>query len=361
VTLVEQAQRFGNVLAEARGRVCLLNETWYPYDSLANVVSIEDLLRRANLSFAEVAGGQPVADIGCADGDLAFFLASLGCDVDAIDNPDTNQNLMAGVHVLSSMLGFAVRPTAINLDYRFELPRRYGLAIVFGILYHLKNPMALLESLAYSARYCLLSTRVADRAPGGAGFAELPVAWLLGASEINDDPTNYWIFSEAGLRRLVERCGWRVVAWTRAGAAVADPVEADARVFCLLESTRLPAEYGLLDGWHELEYKSWRWTRQRFAVSTRGPRRSLRFRYSVPSAWLARVGASELRIAVNGAPLAAEPITAAGEFEVTRPLPAAESLTIEFELTRAVAAGEIEQRELGLLVKWDSGEPFEFE
>ena len=59
---------------------------WYPYDTLSNFTHMAELLGGAGLEFCELAGAGPVADIGCADGDLALFLASLGCEVDAVDN-----------------------------------------------------------------------------------------------------------------------------------------------------------------------------------------------------------------------------------------------------------------------------------
>jgi hypothetical protein len=47
-----------------------------------------------------LAPGEPMADIGSGDGDLAFVLESLGCDVTAMDWPGYNANLMNGVRLM---------------------------------------------------------------------------------------------------------------------------------------------------------------------------------------------------------------------------------------------------------------------
>ena len=59
----------------------------------------------------------------------------------------------------------------------------YGFVVLLGILYHLKNPFLVLETLAGVADYCLLSTRIARLAPDGARLQGLPVAYLLGEDE----------------------------------------------------------------------------------------------------------------------------------------------------------------------------------
>src|SRR5450432_1163686 len=69
---------------------------WYRYDSLANVAHLDKLLTGENRTLPE----GPILDIGCADGELAFFLESLGCDVTAVDYPTANHNHMAGVRRL---------------------------------------------------------------------------------------------------------------------------------------------------------------------------------------------------------------------------------------------------------------------
>jgi hypothetical protein len=72
----------------------------------------------------------------------------------------------------------------------------------------------------------------------------LPVAYLLGPNECNNDSTNYWIFSDAGFRRILDRAQWDIKDYRIFGdTSEADPftTEHDARAFCLVESRRPPA------------------------------------------------------------------------------------------------------------------------
>jgi hypothetical protein len=140
----------------------------------------------------------------------------------------------------------------VDLDARFDLPgERYGLAFFLGILYHLKNPLGALESLARSARYALVSTRIArynlaPKAPttGPVNMARvvlqsIPLAYLVDTFETNNDPTNYWMFSEAGLRRVLDRAGWDVLDFITLGnTTTSDPATnaGDERAFCLVRS-----------------------------------------------------------------------------------------------------------------------------
>ncbi len=105
---------------------------WYPYDSLANFDHLNNLLTGPNRNLLDLAGGWPVLDIGCADGDVSFLLESLGCAVHAIDNPGPNCNRMRGVRTLKAALGSAVEICELDLDDRFDCPcDEYGLALFF--------------------------------------------------------------------------------------------------------------------------------------------------------------------------------------------------------------------------------------
>jgi tRNA (mo5U34)-methyltransferase len=215
---------------------------WYPYDILGNLAHVDALLHGDNRELSRFVGDLPVADIGAADGDLAFMLEDLGgWQVDIIDTAATNMNGLRGAHALRDHLSSRVNIHDVDLDQQFELPRaRYGLVLFLGILYHLQNPYYALLHLARRSSHCLLSTRVArfagtDRVPIG----EIPVGYLVGPRETNNDPTNYWIFSPAGVERLAERAGWRILERANVGnVAESDPSapENDERMFMLLES-----------------------------------------------------------------------------------------------------------------------------
>lgn len=181
-----------------------------------------------------------VGDIGAADGDLAFFLEKTGFSVDAIDWESTNFNRMEGIRILKEALNSAVTIQSVDLDAQFSLPSdRYDTIFLLGILYHLKNPFFVLEKLARIARRCFLGTRVTRKAPDGHSLARYPVAYLLGPEECNNDSTNFWIFSNEGLKRLIQRTGWNILAYTTIGDtrnSTPGDVNHDERAFCVLES-----------------------------------------------------------------------------------------------------------------------------
>ena len=92
----------------------------------------------------------------------------------------------------------------------------------------------MLQRLAERADWCVVSTRIAQLTPHGMRMEEEAVACLLGAREANDDPTNFWIFSFAGLVRLMERAGWMVISHRRVGCTEgSDPVRASGDERCL--------------------------------------------------------------------------------------------------------------------------------
>lgn len=214
---------------------------WYPYGSLYNVFHLDKLLGGVHRDLGRLIGPGRIADIGAADGELAFLLERHGAEVDVIDWPRTNYNGLRGLRALKTSLGSNIRVHEVDLDSQFRLPEEnYGLVLCLGILYHLKNPYFVLEELGRRADYCLLSTRIARQTPDGAvTMAEYPLAYLVGETELNNDSTNYWIFSEEGLRRILGRTGWIVESLITLGDTVSsDPVRAsaDERAFCLLRS-----------------------------------------------------------------------------------------------------------------------------
>jgi tRNA (mo5U34)-methyltransferase len=241
--LAATASGFALTLAQAK-EASAPREFWYPYGSLSNLTHLDRLLTGENRMLLRLADGLPVADIGAADGDLAFLVASLGYDVDIVDNGPTNFNGLEGARRLRDVLRLPVGIHEVDLDRQFALPRdEYGLVFFLGLLYHLQNPYYALRTLSEHAHHCLVSTRIAQESPDGdTRLDHLPVAYLLAPDEANDDATNYWIFSDAGLRRIVDRAGWDVLDYVRVGCLErSNPADADRdeRAFCLLRSRRL--------------------------------------------------------------------------------------------------------------------------
>ena len=220
---------------------------WYPYRTLWNVGLLERLSMDAGLNLLQVCRGQygKVADIGAADGDLGFFLESQGLSVDVIDNEATNFNRFQGVRILKDALNSTVTIRSVDLDSPFVLPsKKYDAIFLLGTVYHLKNPFFVLERLAQMTRYCFASTRIAKQTTDGHLLSPYPVAYLLGPRECNDDYTNYWIFTDEGLKRLIDRTGWSVLSQVNIGdttnSTPADQ-DRDERAFVFLRRGTLNA------------------------------------------------------------------------------------------------------------------------
>ena len=68
---------------------------------------------------------------------------------------------------------------------------------------------------------------------------DAPAAYLVREDELNRDNTNYFIFSETGLRVMLHRAHWDVRDYISVGDTVhSDPVrpDRDERAFCLVRS-----------------------------------------------------------------------------------------------------------------------------
>jgi len=358
-SLLEDARRFGAVLAECRKRAATADFEWYPYDSLTNVPNLEALIGGAHGYVLEAAREEAILDIGCGDGDLAFFFESLGYNVTCIDYAPSNQNGMHGLRALHRELRSAVTIREIDVDSEFPLDAKFGLTLCLGLLYHLKNPFFVLERLARISQFCVLSTRIARRLPGGAAMPEgQALAYLLGEDELNRDDTNYWIFSEPALRRLFERTRWEVLEFFTTGdKAASDPVslDHDERAFCLLKSHYGHQHLDLLQGWHPVEESGWRWTERQFAAratSRVGMKHSkIAMRVFAPPLVIDKFGSITLRARIDDIEVQPLVIREPGVHEFVRKIPKpSEATSMVFQLDRALGPDSGYSRELGIIV-----------
>ena len=357
-SLPQLAQAFQARIDAAVASLSPADFPWYEYHILGGVTFLEALSAQSGLSIESMAAGQPLLDIGCADGHLAFFLESLGYTVTAVDHAPTSANDMKGVRALKQALGSAIDIIDTDLDRGFEPPRpSYGLVVLLGILYHLKNPFLMLETLEQAADYCLLSTRVARFTPSGTRIESEPVAYLLGEDEANHDPSNFWIFSEAGLLRLIARAGWDIRALVHSGNTKnSDPATAvgDERIYCLLSRRSLFTNGRLAEGWHKAEgpRDGWRWTGPRFAAAFHATPSSTGPRVIEMEIYLDRLRAVQLTASCNGRELATLAVSEPGVHRWRMALPGnttSEPIRVEFSTTGDFATAT-DSRPLGIIV-----------
>ncbi len=317
---------------------------WYPYDSIGNVENIRALMGDKADTLLDVAGEGPVLDIGAADGDLSFLLESVGMSTNAIDNPMTNYNGMLGIRAMKEHRGSSMEIFEMDLDDRFEMPeRQYPLAFCLGLIYHLKNPLYTLETLAKHVRYAVFSTRVVF------GGADLPaLAYLLDGSEMNNDDSNHWIFSTAGFKKALKKSKWEVLEYM--SLAVGD--SGDQRDFCFVKSVFGLGNIELLSGWHEYVPAGWRWTEKSFSFRFQPrPAGMVRIYLFLPQQILSALGPVTVTAQLNGKDAGRMLMQRAGESVFRIPLEAqSEPAVVTMQLDKATVPGEMDLRELGLIV-----------
>ncbi|HOQ45629.1 MAG TPA: hypothetical protein PLA43_06785 [Bryobacteraceae bacterium] len=126
-----------------------------------------------------------------------------------------------------------------------------------------------------------------------------------------------------------------------------------------LHAANLRAATQFLEGVHELENNTFRWTQRRFSVVLQPPAGAekagarLEFRFVLPESVISRRKAVTLSAAIEGHALKPETYTAEGEHVYVRDVPASAfteaPVKADFELDKYLAAGEVETRELGIL------------
>jgi hypothetical protein len=116
----------------------------------------------------------------------------------------------------------------------------------------------------------------------------------------------------------------------------------------------------LLTGFHELEQNSWRWTMGKFSVILRPPGGAaqngarLETKLSVPEPVIERLKTVSLTASIGDQALPAETYSKAGDYVYSRDVPASlltgTSVVVNFALDKFLPPGQIDQRELGIVV-----------
>lgn len=364
--LKEQSQNFHKYLQELKRKTPLHPALqWYPWTSLGQFDILDGMLGGDTGALLKMVGQETALDVGCGDGDIAFFLESLGARVDVVDNAPTNYNALYGVRALKDALQSPLRIQATDIDTHPNFPgMHYGFTLLLGVLYHLKNPYLVLEELARRSDHIFLSTRIAQLAPDRkTGYGGNPVAYLVEEDELNADYTNFWIFTEEGLKRIVRRAGWDILHYAATGpVATSDPVtpKGDARAYIVAKSrlSGRPEGFRLLEGWHHLENERWRWTARKFSVELDAPAQgTLQFAFYLPDAVLTQHASVTLMARVGGEALPPITYTSAGQHSYSARMQSSGAVRVEFELDRALAPSAGDPRELGVQVDFTGPSP----
>jgi SAM-dependent methyltransferase len=307
-SLVEQARRFSVALDESRNRAPSVGFEWYPYQTISNVQHLEALLGAGHGYVMEAAREEGILDLGCGDGDLAFFFEWLGYKVTCVDYPPSNHNDMQGLKALQRELHSTVTIREIDVDSEFPLDGKYGLTLCLGLLYHLKNPFFVLEHVARVSR--------------------------------------------------LQRSRWEVVQlFTTGDRAASDPasLDHDERAFCLLRSHYGCRHLDLLEGWHHVEDTGWRWTKRQFAAratSQLGMRHSrITMRLFAPPFMIEKFGGLTLHAKIDGAEVQPLVMRDPGVHVFVRKIPKPSEVTLAvFHVDKVVGPDAEYSRELGIIV-----------
>jgi len=116
----------------------------------------------------------------------------------------------------------------------------------------------------------------------------------------------------------------------------------------------------LAGGFYDVEGNAWRWTSRQFAVNLRPPARAARqgavleLDFTIPRTSIDRLKSLSLSASIGGAALAPETYTRAGAYTYRRRVAATwlagDAVRVDFQLDKALPPGNVDRRELGLVV-----------
>ncbi len=225
------------------------NITLYPFDTLESIDHLMELLDDRAAAHLEGRPIRTMIDIGCANGELGLTFEEAGLSVALLDRSHVaegqgsvvRQNAPLVASIMARVRGSHAVIFDEDIDDCFDPKRvierfssspeggagfqRFGLGVMLGVLYHLKNPYAVMEKLGQLCDHLIVATWLADRLPDGrTSIEDEQVVFLLEDRQLAADPTNYWIFTPRSFRVLVERCGWRVLSERTVTSPVRSPV-----------------------------------------------------------------------------------------------------------------------------------------
>ena len=182
----------------------LSNSGWYHSFRFGNV-TIKDT--RTSLEFQMWAAQdipldlshKSVLDIGAADGFYSFLCESRGArKVIAVDYDN-----YAGFNIAKKILNSNVKHLKMNLYDLDNLNESFDIVILFGVYYHLDNPVLGLQKIYPKVNETLyLAGHIID--------SESPLMCLYDEYELHPhDPTNWWVASPACILKMGKRVGFK--------------------------------------------------------------------------------------------------------------------------------------------------------
>lgn len=212
--------------------------SFYPYPISSVLTHLDTLLNGIGVTTEAVLSTSSINDIGGADGDLAFYCEALGTPkVNLVDHAPTNFNGLVAATRLKEALNSTVKIQDIDLDGTWNRVEAVHTTLFLNTLYHLQNPFHALAELAKRTNYALLSTKVFD-CVNRRKVKSLGCAYFYQPRECNNDPTNWWCFTDECLKRLLQRSGWQIIAYERVDRFKdANPVDnkRDGRAYAYLK------------------------------------------------------------------------------------------------------------------------------
>jgi tRNA (mo5U34)-methyltransferase len=203
-------------LSPARLREAVAELCWYQTIDLGHGVVTPGVSDSAKilerLALPESLAGRTVIDIGAADGFFAFECERRGASrvvaTDSIHWSEGHWTGKAPFSLARRALGSAVEDYTIDLmDLTHEaVSGPFDVALLLGVLYHLRHPMLGLERVAAMTRDLLILETQAD-------FLNVarPAIAFYADSELNGDPSNWHGPNVAALRGMLRAVGFRIV------------------------------------------------------------------------------------------------------------------------------------------------------
>src|SRR5262249_11820591 len=85
----------------------------------------------------------------------------------------------------------------------------FDLVLLFGVLYHLKEPFAVLERISSCAK-----ERIVVETETALDDLTFPAARFFPGGELNNDPTNWWAPNRKAVEGMLRLFGFKRIEWT---------------------------------------------------------------------------------------------------------------------------------------------------